>query len=55
MHVEASLSPALTLKSACIGKNALFHYFKKNVRVKGLTSCTSMYVRIMLTLGWIAP
>ena len=36
MRVETGLSPALTLKAACVAKNALFCYFKKNVRVKGL-------------------
>ena len=36
MRVETGLSPALTLKTACVGKNASFCYFKKNVRVKGL-------------------
>ena len=36
MHVETGLSPALTLKAACVGKNALFRYFEKNMGVKGL-------------------
>ena len=36
MRVETGLSPVLTLKSACVGSNAEFRYFKKNVRVKGL-------------------
>ena len=36
MRVETGLSPALALKAACVGKNAKFHYFKKNVRIKGL-------------------
>ena len=36
MRIETSFSPALALKAACVGKNAQFRYFKKNVRVKGL-------------------
>ena len=37
MHVETGFSPALTLKAVCVGKNAQFRYFEKNVRVKGLS------------------
>ena len=36
MRVKTGLSPALTIKAACVGKNAYFHDFKKNLRVKGL-------------------
>ena len=36
MCVETGLSRALALNSACVAKIALFRYFKKNVRVKGL-------------------
>ena len=41
MRVETGLSPALALKSACVGKNVLFCYFKKKVRVKGLRNALS--------------
>ena len=36
MRVKTGLSPALALKAVCVGKNAYFRYFKKNMRVKGL-------------------
>ena len=36
MCVKTGLSPELALKALCVGKNVYFHYFKKNVRVKGL-------------------
>ena len=52
MRVETRLSPAPTLKSACVGKN---RYFKKNVRVKGLNLKSIMpafLITIMrITLG----
>ena len=36
MCIETGLSRALALNSARVAKIALFRYFKKNVRVKGL-------------------
>ena len=36
MRVETGLSPAFALKAACVGKNAWFCYFKKNMGIKGL-------------------
>ena len=45
MHAETELSPALTLMSVCVGKNAQFRYSKNNVRVKGLNTNKSKSLR----------
>ena len=44
MHLETGLLPVLALKAACVGKNAQFCYFKKNMQVKGLNFALHTYI-----------
>ena len=53
MRVKTGLSPALTLKAACVSKNAYFCYFKKNVRVKGLSYETNGHMYIFSNLAGV--
>ena len=52
MLLETGLTPALALKAACVGKNAEFRYFKKNMGIKGLMHTYRIHIAICITILW---